>query len=390
MDIRFFVLATAAFLSGANLRVFDSLLPNIATEFHTSIATASLVVAAFTFAYGLFQIFYGPFGDRYGRIKTVSAATTIVAIGSLGSALAQDLEWLAALRFLSGIGAAGIIPVSLAWIGDQTKYAERQVNLGYFISFILMGQILGPALGGALAEFYSWRIIFYFFSITFFFMTAILIAVDHKCRSKYEAVKPSVTNDSPIQTYQKILKSSWCQTILIVVFFEGALFYGSFAFIGAWIKTELDLDYLTIGLLLSGFGFGGVIYTLSITRLQRVLGEKGFAMTGACLLFLFFVGVQFMNSTPSIGVWCVLGGFGFYILHNTLQTKATEMYPKARGTAISVFAMCLFGGQAVGTLAFGIMTSILGYSLSFMCAGVSLLMLGLFFVRKLNTQNRAH
>ena len=97
-----------------------------------------------------------------------------------------------------------------------------------------------------------------------------------------------------------------------------------------------------------------------------------------------------MNSTPSIGVWCVLAGFGFYILHNTLQTKATEMYPKARGTAISVFAMCLFGGQAVGTLAFGIMTSILGYSLSFMCAGVSLLMLGLFFVKKLNTQNRAH
>ncbi len=387
MDLRFFVLATAAFLSGANLRVFDSLLPNIATEFHTSNATASIVVAAFTFAYGLFQIIYGPFGDRYGRIKTVSAATAIVTLGSLGSALAQDLHWLTALRFLSGIGAAGIIPVSIAWIGDQTEYAERQVNLGYFISFILMGQILGPALGGALAEFYSWRIIFYFFSITFFLMTVILIIVDHNYRSQYETRTSPLTKRTSIQSYRNILKNPWCQTILVVVFFEGALFYGSFAFIGAWIKTELDLDYLTIGLLLSGFGLGGVIYSVSITRLQRVLGETGFAMTGACLLFIFFIGLQVTNSTLTIGVWCVLGGFGFYILHNTLQTKATEMYTQARGTAISVFAMSLFGGQAVGTLFFGIMTSVLGYSISFMFAGICLLFLGLFFVKKLNIKD---
>ena len=68
MNFRFIVLASAAFLSGANLRVFDSLLPNIAAEFNTSHATAAVVVAAFTLAYGLFQVIYGPLGDQYGRI----------------------------------------------------------------------------------------------------------------------------------------------------------------------------------------------------------------------------------------------------------------------------------------------------------------------------------
>ena len=163
MDLRFYVLATAAFLSGANLRVFDSLLPNIAAEYGASHAGAAIVVAAFTLSYGLFQIFYGPIGDRYGRLRTVSIATAIVSIGSIGSAFAQNLDWLTALRFLTGIGAAGIIPVSLAWIGDETDYKNRQVSLGNFISFILLGQIFGPSLGGTLAEVSSWRTIFYFF-----------------------------------------------------------------------------------------------------------------------------------------------------------------------------------------------------------------------------------
>lgn len=388
MKIHFIVLATAAFLSGANLRVFDALLPNIAAEFDVTHATAAIVIAAFTLAYGLFQIIYGPIGDRYGRIKTVSVATGIVAVGSLGSAHAQDLEWLTALRFLTGIGAAGIIPVSLAWIGDQTTYENRQASLGNFISFILLGQILGPSLGGALAEFSSWRTIFYFFSISFFIMTLILFLVAHKYQSTHSVKKTSTLPNHPFRNYSNILKDPWCQTVLVMVHLEGALFYGSFAFVGAWIKTELNLDYMTIGLLLSGFGLGGVLYTISIRRLQTLMGEVGFVLTGALILFLFFVALPVMHSEVLVGAWCIFGGFGFYILHNTLQTKATEMYPQARGTAISVFAMSLFSGQAVGTIFFGLLTTLFGYTLSFISVGVCVLTLGLFFAKKLNVNLR--
>ena len=388
MNFRFTVLASAAFLSGANLRVFDSLLPNIAAEFNTSHATAAIVVAAFTLAYGLFQVIYGPLGDQHGRIKTVSIATAIVAIGSLGSAFAKDLEWLAALRFLTGIGAAGIIPVSLAWIGDQTSYENRQASLGNFISFILLGQILGPSLGGALAELSSWRSIFYFFSIAFFIMTVALIAVNQKYRASPPANELQPSANHPLRNYLNILKDPWCQTVLVVVHLEGALFYGSFAFIGAWIKTELNLDYMTIGLLLSGFGLGGVFYTISIRKLQTIMGEVGFVMTGVSVLFLFFTCLPIIHSTTLIGIWCILGGFGFYLLHNTLQTKATEMYPQARGTAISVFAMSLFSGQAVGTIAFGILTTIYSYTMSFIGVGFCVLILGLFFIKKLQVNLR--
>jgi MFS family permease len=95
-----------------------------------------------------------------------------------------------------------------------------------------------------------------------------------------------------------------------------------------------------------------------------------------------------MHSEVLVGAWCIFGGFGFYILHNTLQTKATEMYPQARGTAISVFAMSLFSGQAVGTIFFGLLTTLFGYTLSFISVGVCVLTLGLFFAKKLNVNLR--
>ena len=383
MNPRFYVLATAAFLSGANLRVFDSLLPNIAAEYNVSHAGAAIVVAAFTLSYGLFQIFYGPIGDSYGRLRTVSIATGIVSIGSIGSAFTQDLDWLTALRFLTGIGAAGIIPVSLAWIGDETNYEDRQVSLGNFISFILLGQIFGPSLGGTLAELSSWRTIFYFFSIAFFMMSVILITVDLHYRSSLHVKASTSSKVNPVQTYMSIVKNPWCRSILIAVHLEGAFFYGSFAFVGAWIQTELNLSYMTIGFLLSGFGLGGVFYTISIRKLQRILNEVGFVATGTSILFIFFIGLPMIRSLAFIGLWCVLGGVGFYMLHNTLQTKATEMYPKARGTAISVFAMSLFSGQAIGTIIFGILSTAFGYELSFVVVAFCVLILGAFFMKKL-------
>src|SRR4029079_14002660 len=112
----------------------------------------------------------------------------------------------------------------------------------------------------------------------------------------------------------------------------GGLFYGSFAYIGAWLKLNYALSYLVIGALLAGFGIGALIYSFLVRRLLRRLGEAGFATAAALVFFAFFVSLPFSRFWQLAGPLCALGGFGFYLLHNTLQTKATEMYPSARST----------------------------------------------------------
>jgi predicted MFS family arabinose efflux permease len=379
----FLILGCAAFISGANLRLFDALLPTLAEDFGVAPTVASIVITAFTFSYGVFQLVHGPLGDRIGRLRTVALAMLIACFGSFGSALAPALTELTVLRFVAGIGAAGIIPVSLAWIGDHTAYENRQHTLARFIGFSISGQILGPALGGALAEYLSWREVFYLLTVAFLVVAIALFRLDRRERAAHGRSPRPHTPDNMVRTYLAILRVPWARTVLLVVLLEGALFYGSFAYVGAWLKETFDLSYLAIGALLAGFGIGGLVYSFLVRHLLRRLGEAGFATAAALVFFAFFVSLPFARAWQFAGPLCALGGFGFYLLHNTLQTKATEMYPRARGTAISAFALCLFCGQAIGVAVFGRAIAWLGYTTSFVITGVALLALAIRFARQL-------
>jgi predicted MFS family arabinose efflux permease len=362
--------------------MFDALLPGLAEDFAVAPTVASIVVTAFALAYGLFQIVHGPLGDRIGRLRTVAVAMLIACLGSLGSALAPSLTWLTLLRFATGIGAAGIIPVSIAWIGDHTSYEDRQTALGRFMGFSITGQILGPALGGALAEWLSWREVFYVLTAAFLVVAVAVFRLDRGERRRGGAQKTHATEHF-LRTYQDILRVRWVRTILLIVFAEGALFYGTFAYTGAWLKETFDLSYLVIGAVLAGFGIGGLCYSALVRRLLRRLGEAGFALGAALVLLTFYVCLPFSPVWQIVGPLCVIAGFGFYMLHNTLQTKATEMYPRARGTAISAFALSLFCGQAVGVALFGRVIALFGYAPSFVVTGIALLLLAVFFARQL-------
>jgi predicted MFS family arabinose efflux permease len=376
-------LASAAFISGANLRMLDTLLPTLAEDFAVAPTVASIVVTAFSLAYGLFQIVHGPLADRVGRLRIVAIAMLIACLGSLGSAAAPSLASLTVLRFITGIGAAGIIPVAIAWIGDHTSYENRQHALGRFMGFSITGQILGPALGGALAQWLSWREVFYLITAAFLVVAIALLKLDRRERKRNGGAPKAHATEHFLRTYWEILRVPSVRTILLIVFLEGALFYGGFAYAGAWLKDTFDLSYLAIGTMLAGFGIGGLCYSLSVRWLLRRLGEAGFALGAALMLLAFFVSLPFSPVWQLVGPLCVLGGFGFYMLHNTLQTKATEMYPRARGTAISAFALCLFCGQAAGVAVFGRAIAYVGYTPSFVVTGLALLSLAFFFARQL-------
>ncbi|UCD68983.1 MAG: MFS transporter [Betaproteobacteria bacterium] len=387
MKATFYALAGAAFISGANMRLFDSLLPTIADDFAVAPTVASVVVTSFTLAYGLFQIVHGPLGDRVGRLRTVAIAMFIACLGSLGSAIAPTLPELTMLRFITGIGAAGIIPVAMAWIGDHSTYENRQATLGRFIGFTLTGQIVGPALGGALAEWLSWRDVFYLFAAAFLCVSLALLKLDHDERkqaaSSEDGPRPMRSSKNVLHTYLEILRAPWARIVLLTVFIEGMLFYGTFAYTGAWLKETFDLPYFIIGATLAGFGLGGVFYSFSVRWLLRRLREPAFVLGGALVLLVFYLCLPFSPVWHVVAPLCVASGFGFYMLHNTLQTKATEMYPAARGTAVCVFALSLFLGQAMGVALFGRTIASFGYTLNFVATGFALLLLAIWFARKL-------
>jgi predicted MFS family arabinose efflux permease len=371
------LLAVAAFASGSNLRVADPLIPKLSQDFSVPVGMAAYIVAAFTLAYGTVQLVSGPLADRAGKLRTVGVALLIAAAGSFACFFAPSLPALIALRFLTGIGAGGIIPLALAFIADNVPYEKRQAAFGRFMGAVLLGQGFGPLIGGVLSDHMSWRVVFLLLGAAFLLVSVPLL--QEARRHLPAAAAPPGAKFNPFARYRELLADRWVRVIVSTVGIEGFLFYGGLAYLGAYLKQRFDLGYGAIGLIVAGFSLGGLLYSISVQPLVRRLGEKGLVRGGGLVLLICFVGIVLAPTWWSSVPFFIAIGFGFYMFHNTLQTRGSEMAPQARGSAVSLFAFCLFLGQAAGVAVFGAGISLLGYVPMLIGAGVGLALLGHWF-----------
>jgi predicted MFS family arabinose efflux permease len=151
-----------------------------------------------------------------------------------------------------------------------------------------------------------------------------------------------------IADYRKLFASRWARFLLIAVFIEGAVFFGGLTYISAYLHMAFNLSFSMIGAIVAGFGLGSVLYALGVRRLVGMLGERGLVIGGGLvgmLGYLTLAGAPLWQTAPFATVAL---GFGYYMLHNTLQTGATQMLPEARGTGVAGFSSALFLGQSTG------------------------------------------
>ncbi len=376
------LLSVAAFASVATMRVADALLPQVAQEFQVSAGEAAIVSTAFTIAYGLCQFIYGPLGDRFGKIRLIALMTLASAFTTSAAGLAGSLGMLGAARLVSGATCAAIVPLSMAFIGDHVAYEERQTVLARFLSGTIIGVIFGQVFGGVIGELVGWRAVFPLLGAVFLVMGGLLLAELGRGRLPPPRLAERLSLALTAAGYRLLLSRPWARVILAIVFIEGFLFYGAFTYIGADLHGRFQLDFGTVGLLLSGMGLGGLAYTLAVRQLVRRLGERGLASWGGGALALGMAAVALgplWLMAPAI----MLLGLGLYMLHNTLQTNATQMAPEARGLAVSTFANALFLGQAIGIWLAGLVVDRFGFAPVFLAAAGGLALLGAGFAGRL-------
>lgn len=390
-DRTLFWLAAASFASMASMRICDPMLPAIAGDFGIAAAGASGVVTLYAIGYGLSQLAHGPLGDRIGKARYIAGAALAAALASLLCAQAGGLAMLELGRLLTGAIAAAIIPLSMAWIGDAVPYEQRQATLAKYLNGTILGAILGQAMGGALADTLGWRSAFVVLALIFALAGWQLRKAARAAGGQMQpGTAPAPAGPPPADSaagrYAAVLRSSWARVILAIVAIEGLLAFGALAFIPTSLHERSGMPVWLAGATMAAFGVGGFVYTSNAARLLRRLGESGLAAGGGALLAL---GFALIAAAPATGVLaCALIGLGYHMLHNTLQTHATQMAPSARGTAVALFAMCLFLGQSVGVAMAARSVSEAGFVPVFAAAGAGLLATGAVFAMLLRRHRR--
>jgi predicted MFS family arabinose efflux permease len=186
-----------------------------------------------------------------------------------------------------------------------------------------------------------------------------------------------------VADYAAVLSNPFARIILITAFFEAALAWGAFAYIGAELHQRFGLSLTLIGLTVACFGVGGLIYTGLVRHLVYRLGQAGLPVIGGFLITAAYVVLTFQQAWWPAPMAVTAIGLGFYMFHNTLQTKATQMTPEARGTAVGVFSSAIYLGQTAGVAAGAVIFDRFTAVALFLATAVVLPVVGWWFAREL-------
>ncbi len=150
----------AMFMSAIEATIVATAMPDIVADLG-SFSLYSWVFSAYLLMNAATVLIYGKLSDIFGRRPVLFAGITIFLIGSVLCGFAASMEQMILFRFIQGIGAGAIMPVVTTIVGDIYTKEERAKVQGYLASVWGISAVSGPALGGLLVEFVSWRWVFW-------------------------------------------------------------------------------------------------------------------------------------------------------------------------------------------------------------------------------------
>ena len=377
------LLAVAGFAAQSMVRSADSLLPQIASDFAVTIGAASVIVSVYSLMHGSMQLVIGPIGDRLGKYLMIAIMCALSALTVAACGFADSLGTLTLARIGAGMTASWIIPLGMAFIGDVIPYEQRQQVLGRYLSGQITGQLFGQAAGGIIGDWLGWRAAF-FIHAAVFALAALALFRELRVNPR---TRPTLQRQERargfLADYRIVLANPFARFVMVVAFLEFAFMFGAFAYVGADLHLRFGVSFTLVGLIVCFFGLGGLIYAATVKQLVRWLGQPLLALLGGVILGLAYATLALAPAWWLAPLAVTLVGLGFYMLHNTLQTNATQMSPEARGTAVGVFSAALYLGQTAGVAAFAFAVDRAGAVSVFAASAILLPLLALWFSARL-------
>jgi MFS transporter, YNFM family, putative membrane transport protein len=381
------LLSFGTFASMMAQRICDAMLPELSRVFAVSLAQAAQVVSIFAMTYGASQLFYGPLGDRLGKFRVVTFATLGCSIGSLLAVFAHSLDALLFARMLMALGAAALIPLGMAWVGDNVPADQLQEMLTRTGLGSTLGIVCGQLIGGLLTDALGWRWSFVFMTVLFT-VVGTLLYVDLRRQNAAQRAEGKAPAASPRQPVQRthfvtqaleIITGRWSRVVLIMAVIEGAAGFGVLAIWASHLHHALGLSLSVSGAIVALFGLGGVGYMAAGRPLIRRFGQHGLVILGGAMVGISALVLAYTpHWAPAIPA-SLVGGFGFFMFHNVMQANATQMAPHARGTAVSMFASFLFVGQSIGVVLAASLIARIGSSAVVALGGAVMAVEGVYF-----------
>jgi len=322
-----------------------------------------LVFSAFSISRAVFMPFTGKLSDRRGRKVFIVAGLTIYSLASLGYLWSGSVVELTWVRAMHGIGAAMIVPIAAAVIGDLSPAGKEGTWMGSFNVALFLGYGAGPLLGGLVLQ--GWGL-----STAFLVMGGLsLLALVMVACWFPEPRLPAHHRMKPVSRLSVVLKESSFKGLIAFRFTNAVCRASVLAFLPIYVKRLHVSDAMTgflvaLNILLAGavqYGFGRLADRMS----RRVLLAAGNVLTAVSLIL-----IPMADSVGDLIALGVIMGLGSGVAFPAAGALVTELGRNhGMGNLMGYFNLAMSLGMILGPLASGGIIDLFGQSWAFLFSG---------------------
>nr|WP_305114139.1 multidrug efflux MFS transporter [Streptococcus dysgalactiae] len=287
---------------------------------------AGLAVAITALASAIFAPLWGKLADRYGRKPMMLRASFVMTFTMGGLAVIPNVFWLLVLRLLTGI-FSGYIPNSTALIASQVPQEKSGYALGTLATGVTAGALIGPLIGGVLAELLGIRQVFLLVGIILLLcslMTVFYVKEDFEPIEKSQMVP---TKD--------ILKQVKSRKIMLGLFVTSMIIQVSAQSVAPILSLYIrhlgqtqNLMFVS-GLVVSAMGFSSLLSSSYLGKLGDRFGNHRLLLVALLYSFIMYVMSALAQTSLQLGLLRFAYGFGVGALMPSINSLLTKLTPKA-------------------------------------------------------------
>jgi len=342
------LLAAATFLVFFQAFMIAPLIPRLAELFASSTDAVGLAVPAYLLPYGAMTLVWGPLSDRIGRGTVILGSLVAFVVLTGLTPVVGDAGPFVAARLVTAVGASGVVPISLALIGDRFEFHRRGHALGWLFGAMAGGTAFGSSLGALLEPAFGWRGLFLGVSGTGLLLLVALAGQRHLLRGTAGISRPPW---QVVRAYRSLLSNRRAQRTYAYVLINAVLHAGIYTWLGLYFVTRHDLSEAGIGLAVLAYGVPGFLLGPVIGRHADRRGRARLIPLG-----LAVAAASAFALAPSVPVLAAAATVGFlslgYDLTQPLLAGIVTQLSANRGEAMGFNVFTLFVGFGAGSLAF--------------------------------------
>ncbi|MDN4617512.1 MFS transporter [Paenibacillus sp. PsM32] len=362
------------------------IMPTYMNELHINGSMVGLLVAAFSLSQLICSPIAGRLSDTWGRKKMIVSGMIIFAVSEWLFGIANDPTLLFAARMLGGIGAAFIMPAVMAYTADITSDEERGKGMGYINAAITTGFIIGPGIGGYIAEF-GIRVPFYAAGIAAAIAAIITLLVLPESltaeKRKATIAEASLTKQPNmfLQLIHSYRESYFLSLVIVFVMSFGLANYETV--FGLFVDHKFGFTPKDIAFIITfGSIAGAVVQVSAFGWIVNTFGEK--KVISWCLVFasVFVLLTLFVNQYWMILVVTFIVFLSIDILRPAISTQLSKIAHNQQGYVAGLNSAYSSLGNIAGPIVAGLLFDI-NIGFPYMAAAIVLF---LCFILSRNTK----